>query len=177
VDNDRAEYCRGTGQMPEFIRFRLFKEGHMSHRASTDRLGVLAHRGSTSLNRYNGIAPSNKVHDRSKCVVSRNSIVESMFFQSNAWCLSNPRLEAGGILDCEDSGIIDMAPRASTPSPAHCGKSKDGKQRSLLDCTIRRFGFNSDPTVWQPQVRQVVQVSQDVIPSATHPFGNSKVCA
>ena len=119
VGDEKADLRWGVERRLEFIEFRLFWEGHVNRSDLIEAFGISVQQASTDLNRYQGLAATNMVYDKSAKTYVRNTTFNPLFLKPDASrYLSQLRSVAESILDRSDAWIGAFPDFATAPAPA-----------------------------------------------------------
>ena len=119
MSDEKADLRWGVERRLEFIEFRLFWEEHVNRSDLIEAFGISVQQASTDLNRYQGLAPTNMLYDKSAKTYVRNTTFNPLFLKPDASrYLSQLRSVAEGILDRSDAWIGEFPDFANAPAPA-----------------------------------------------------------
>ena len=119
MGDEKADLRWGVERRLEFIEFRLFWEGHVNRSDLIEAFGISVQQASTDLNRYQGLAATNMVYDKSAKTYVRNTTFNPLFLKPDASrYLSQLRSVAESILDRSDAWIGEFPDFATAPAPA-----------------------------------------------------------
>jgi hypothetical protein len=107
----------GIERRLEFIKFRLFWEGHVNRGDLMAAFGISI-KASTDLNRYLGMAPDNMLNDKSASAYVRGDRFQPLFLKPDpASYLSQLRSISDGIVTQEETWIGHCRPSTRSPAP------------------------------------------------------------
>ena len=119
MSDEKADLRWGVERRLEFIEFRLFWEGHVNRSDLIEAFGISVQQASTDLNRYQGLAATNMLYDKSAKTYVRNTTFNPLFLKPDASrYLSQLRSVAESILDRSDAWIGEFPDFATAPAPA-----------------------------------------------------------
>lgn len=119
MGDEKADLRWGVERRLEFIEFRLFWEGHVNRSDLIEAFGISVQQASTDLNRYQGLAATNMLYDKSAKTYVRNTTFNPLFLKPDASrYLSQLRSVAESILDRADAWIGEFPDFATAPAPA-----------------------------------------------------------
>ena len=119
MSDEKPDLRWGVERRLEFIEFRLFWEGHVNRSDLIEAFGISVQQASTDLNRYQGLAATNMLYDKSAKTYVRNTTFNPLFLKPDASrYLSQLRSVAESILDRSDAWIGEFPDFATAPAPA-----------------------------------------------------------